>query len=140
MLLLLLIGRHHNIAERIHLGSLIDGPLQRPSCGITTSSCKIAAVELIQLSVHAGGSTAAPAGSSKGDSSSQRGSSSKRKSGKGADVEAQLSAAKLKLEEHLSRLLEEEPASPEPEQVFGLSPVTQGGATSCLTHRIASSL
>ena len=32
-------------------------------------------------------------------------------------MEAQLSAAKLKLEEHLSRLVPEEPASPEPEQV-----------------------
>lgn len=57
------------------------------------------------------------ASSSKAESSSQWASSSRRKSGKGADVEAQLSAAKLKLEEHLSRLVEEEPASPEPEQV-----------------------
>ncbi len=62
------------------------------------------------------------ASASKAESSSQRGSSSRRKSGKGADVEAQLSAAKLKLEEHLSRLVEEEPASPEPEQVPHMSP------------------
>ena len=44
------------------------------------------------------------------------GSASKRKSSRGADVGAQLSAAKSKLEEHLMRIAQEEPSSPEPEQ------------------------
>ena len=72
------------------------------------------------------------ASSSKGESSSsQRGASGQRKPGKGADVEAQLSAAKLKLEEHLSRLIPEEPASPKPEQVPHMPPSLQNSCRIC---------
>lgn len=53
------------------------------------------------------------------------GSSSKRKSSRGADVGAQLSAAKSKLEEHLMRIAQEEPSSPEPEQASTLPDVLQ---------------
>ena len=59
-----------------------------------------------------------------GHAGRSNGSSSKRKSSRGADVGAQLSAAKSKLEEHLMRIAQEEPSSPEPEQASTLNDVS----------------